>query len=131
MLSSGLLLSGVNDVVPGSKEDGILTAYEASLLDLRGTRIVVLSACETGLGEYKDGEGVFGLQRAFEVAGVDYIIMSLWKVDDEVTSLLMTKFYNYLTLGDDVPVAFYKAQLEIKKDHPSPKYWGAFILLVR
>lgn len=100
---SGLLLAGANNALTGIKlpegvDDGILTAKEIAKLDLRGMDMVVLSACETGLGEIK-GDGVFGLQRGFKKAGANSLLMSLWKVDDEATRLLMTQFYKNLTSG--------------------------------
>ena len=100
---SGLLFAGANNALTGKKlphgvDDGILTANEISQLDFRDMDLVVLSACQTGLGEIK-GDGVFGLQRGFKKAGAKSIMMSLWKVDDEATRLLMTQFYKNLTSG--------------------------------
>ncbi len=129
MMRSGLLLAGVSDYDGQQDDDGILTAYEASNIDLKNTQLVVLSACETGLGEVKDGEGVYGLQRAFQIAGVKYILMSMWKVDDEATSLLMTSFYNNLSQTNDVPGSFKKAQMELQSKYKQPYYWGAFKLI--
>jgi CHAT domain-containing protein len=132
MLKSGLLFAGViNGHAGSSHDDGILTAYEASNLDLAKTHLVVLSACETGLGEVKNGEGVYGLQRAFEVAGVDDILMSMWKVNDETTQELMVAFYKELIKGQSVLEAFKMAQLSIRSNYPSPLYWGAFKLIGR
>ena len=96
-------------------EDGILTAREAAMMDLRGTELVVLSACQTGLGEVS-GEGVFGLQRGFKKAGVKALLMSLWKVDDEATSMLMREFYNNcLTKGLDFQRSLHEAQRTVRE----------------
>jgi CHAT domain-containing protein len=130
MMRSGLLLTGCCNrpvVRPGTEEDGILTAYEASSLSLSGTRLVVLSACETGLGEISYGEGVYGLQRAFFEAGVPSLMMSLWKVDDRATQRLMVLFYQYWLVSGSAQDALRKAQAELKKEFPEPYYWGAFI----
>lgn len=129
MMRSGLLLAGVSDFDSTMTEDGILTAYEASGLDLKNTELVVLSACETGLGEIKNGEGVYGLQRAFQIAGVRYVLMSMWKVDDQATMKLMTTFYQRLAASKDVRQSFTEAQLAVKKDFPEVYYWGAFKLI--
>ncbi|MBA4055717.1 MAG: hypothetical protein C0490_13460 [Marivirga sp.] len=136
LLRSGLLLSGAGKTVTGkaepnlqSNDNGILTAYEAMNLNLEGTELIVLSACETGLGEVKAGEGVYGLQRAFQVAGADALIMSLWKVDDAATQQLMTNFYtNWLKLGNKQK-AFKQAQLQLMAKFKEPYYWGAFIMM--
>lgn len=124
MQNSGLILA----LTDSSKEDGILTAYEASGLNLADTYLVVLSACETGQGESIDGDGVWGLQRAFQVAGVNYIVMSLFKVDDEITSKLMVAFYSNIVKGQSITDAFKNSQIEIKKQYVEPKFWGAFTL---
>jgi CHAT domain-containing protein len=129
MMRSGLLLAGVSKIGNNSKEDGILTAYEASNLDLNNTSLVVLSACETGLGEIKSGEGVYGLQRAFEVAGVNAILMSMWKVNDQTTQELMVLFYQELIRTKSVPDSFRNAQLKIREKYSEPLYWGAFKLI--
>ncbi len=133
MLRSGLLLTGVSDYtraeVKPDTEDGILTALEAANLDLDETDLVVLSACETGLGDVKAGEGVYGLQRAFKVAGVKSIVMSMWKVDDAVTQKLMTTFYQKFAESNKARQAFKEAQAIIKKQHPEPYYWGAFVMV--
>ncbi len=136
LLRSGLLLTGSGPSIAGTGTDGIigdqngiLLAYEAMNLPLDKTEIVVLSACETGLGDIKAGEGVYGLQRAFLVAGADALIMSLWKVSDEATQQLMRDFYNgWLTSGDKRK-AFRDAQLNLQKKFPQPYYWGAFQMI--
>lgn len=130
---SGLLLAGANkawkgEVVPEGVEDGILTAAEIAYLDLNRCDVVVLSACETGLGEITD-EGVFGLQRAFKNAGVNTIIMSLWEVDDQATSLMMQTFYRNLVRGKSKRESFTAAQAEVRKKYSDPRYWAAFIML--
>ncbi len=129
LLNSGLALAGINQNDNDIREAGILRAYEATNLNLDNTELVILSACETGLGNYYPGEGVYGLQKAFFTAGAEHIIMSLWKVDDTATQLLMTYFYNFYLQSKDIPSAFKMAQIELKKKYPHPKHWGAFVLL--
>ncbi|HRG09878.1 MAG TPA: CHAT domain-containing protein [Cyclobacteriaceae bacterium] len=128
MIRSGLLLAGVSSKTDAD-QDGILTAYEASLLNLRETQLVVLSACETGLGEIRNGEGVYGLQRAMIAAGTKNLLMSLWKVDDAATSELMNSFYRAWANQSETVKSFRQAQLEVRKKYPHPFYWGAFIML--
>ena len=137
MTRSGLLLSGCNHTlnyedISGYEEDGILTAQEIALLDLRGLDLVVLSACETGLGDISSGEGVFGLQRGFKKAGANTIIMSLWKVSDKATEKLMTAFYSYYLNGMSKYDAFTTAREELRKTCPPRQNrpdWAAFIML--
>ena len=124
MFQSGLALAGAN-----VSKDGILTAYEAASLNLQGTELVVLSACETGLGKIEEGEGVFGLQRAFFVAGAKSIIMSLWKVPDEPTQKLFELFYTFWLKSGNKHTAFRQAQLHMKDIYENPRDWGGFILV--
>src|SRR5690606_31058862 len=98
LLRSGLAFAGANRR-SGDKDDGILTALEASGLNLWGTRLVVLSACDTGLGEIRNREGVYGLRRSFAIAGAESLVMSLWPVSDRVTRELMTGYYKNLKAG--------------------------------
>ncbi|MBP5369166.1 MAG: CHAT domain-containing protein, partial [Bacteroidales bacterium] len=134
MVLSGLALSGANNIWKGNfdlpnAEDGILTAYEISQLDLSNTRLAVLSACETARGRIFPVDGVFGLQRAFKQAGAGSILMSLWKVDDAATALFMEHFYKFLFETHDRHAALKMAQSEVKKQHPDPYYWAAWVML--
>lgn len=135
LLKSGLLFTGsdkllkTENVFEFNREEGILTAYEAMNLSLENTELVVLSACETGRGEIQSGEGVFGLQRAFKVAGADAIIMTLFKVDDEATQKLMKYFYGYWLESGNKREAFIKAKQQIKQQYDSPIYWGSFVMV--
>ena len=135
---SGLLMSGANHILedeelPDNVEDGILTAKEISDIDLRGLNLVVLSACQTGLGDISQGEGVFGLQRGFKKAGANSILMSLREVNDEATQILMTQFYKNLVSGQSKRQSLHSAQKYLREYNNGrfnePKYWAAFILL--
>ena len=136
LLRSGLLLKDAGKTISNqynasmeNNDNGILTAYEALNLDLDQTSLVVLSACETGTGDVKAGEGVYGLQRAFLAAGADALIMSLWKVSDQATQELMTLFYKYWIRYSDRQRAFNQAQTELKTKYKDAYYWGAFVMV--
>ncbi|MFZ1515559.1 MAG: CHAT domain-containing tetratricopeptide repeat protein [Saprospiraceae bacterium] len=135
MLRSGLILSGGNGGWMGTskangREDGVVTAYEISQMNLSNTELVVLSACETGLGDIQGNEGVYGLQRAFKIAGAKYLIMSLWQVPDKQTSLLMTTFYKkWLEEKMTIPDAFHAAQKELRDGGLDPYNWAGFVLV--
>lgn len=143
MLRSGLILANGNNTWKGhsgsnGKEDGILTADEISQMNLSNTELIVLSACETGLGHIDENEGVYGLQRAFKIAGAKYLIMSLWQVPDKQTSLLMNTFYTKWlgTEGPDkggnkmeIPQAFHAAQKELRNAGLDPYQWAGFVLV--
>ncbi len=129
LLRSGLALAGANTLQSGN-EDGLLTALEASGLDLWGTQLVVLSACETGVGKVQIGEGVYGLRRALVNAGAQTQVMSLWKVDDAATRDLMTDYYRRLNAGEGRSEALRQAQLTMlhSKHQNDPYYWASFIV---
>ncbi len=138
MYRSGLILAGANPAWRGdapagtpaaSDDDGILTAEEVSLLNLGNTALVVLSACETGLGDVRDDEGVYGLQRAFRLAGARNVVMSLWRVPDAPTREFMEQFYAALLDSGDVRAAFARAQGQMRRAYGNPYYWAGFILL--
>lgn len=128
MLRSGLVFAGVSQLRSGD-DDGVLTALEASTMDLLGTRLVVLSACETGVGEVHQGEGVFGLRRAMALAGAETLVMSLWQVEDNATRDLMVDYYTQLSQGVSRSEALRLAQLKLlhQSSTSAPFYWAAFI----
>jgi tetratricopeptide (TPR) repeat protein len=141
MLRSGLYFAGADRTLAGKAsgadiDNGVLTAMEAANLNLRGTELVVLSACNTGQGDVKNGEGVFGLRRALEEAGAQHVLMSLWSVPDQETLELMQRFYSKWLGGTEVHAALEQAQMEmrekVKAAHEGrdlPYYWGAFVLV--
>ena len=128
LLRSGLALSGAN-LNAGTNENGVLTALEASNLNLWGTRLVTLSACDTGVGEVRNGEGVYGLRRAFFLAGAETLVMSLWPISDYVTREMMTAYYSGLKTGLGRGDALRQAQLAMlkRKHREHPFYWASFI----
>jgi CHAT domain-containing protein len=130
LIRSGLALAGANQIKSGS-DDGILTALEASNLNLWGTRIVTLSACETAVGQVRNGEGVYGLRRAFLLAGTETLVMSLWAVSDRMTREMMVAYYTGLKQGLGRGEALRQAQLAMlkRKDRQHPYYWAGFIQL--
>ena len=127
LIRSGLALSGAN--LSADRERGILTALEASNLDLWGTKLVTLSACDTGVGEIKNGEGVYGLRRAFFLAGAETLVMSLWPVSDAVTREMMSAYYGGLKQGLGRGDALRHAQLamQARPNRQHPFYWSSFI----
>lgn len=138
MYNSGLFFAGADScwnrhesafTKTSMLDDGILRADEIQYLDFSDCSMAVLSACKTGLGQERNSEGVYGLQRAFKLAGADKILMSLWNVDDKCTAELMTEFYRQYYAGNSDEEALRKAQESIRERYPSPEYWGAFVLL--
>ncbi|ASU34270.1 CHAT domain-containing tetratricopeptide repeat protein [Mucilaginibacter xinganensis] len=136
MLYTGLLFAGAartlnagSDIADSTREDGVLTGFEAENLDLRQTALVVLSACETGQGDLiRNGEGTYSLERAFKTAGAGAVLYSMWRVNDDVTQKLMAHFYTYWLGGDEMHTALRRAQADIRSAFPDPYYWGAFVL---
>jgi len=132
VIRSGLAMAGANsclrgDPVPLEAEDGLLSADDAADLSLDATDLVVLSACDTGLGDIRIGQGVLGLRSAFILAGARSLVMSLWRVPDQETKRLMINFYRGLLRGLPVAEALREAQLAVKADRPGPVYWAGFI----
>src|SRR5262249_51222831 len=128
LLRSGLFFAGANLGKSGD-DDGVLTALEAASLDLYGTKLVVLSACDTGVGEVKNGDGVYGLRRAFVLAGSETQVMSLWPVSDEGTRELMIDYYKRLLQGEGRGEALRQVRLQMLKNpqRQHPYYWASFI----
>jgi len=135
LLRSGLVLAGIRPATapPGAPrvEDSLATALELAGLSLWGTQLVVLSACDTGRGEISLGEGVYGLRRAFLVAGAETLVTSLWKVNDATTHQLMASYYRHLLAGEGRSAALREAMRELRQTLPHPHYWAPFISLGR
>ncbi len=133
LFHSGIVLTGANKSIASAstafENDGIVTAFEVMNLNLVNTELVVLSACETGLGKVENGEGVFGLQRSFMQAGARNVLISLWKVNDEATRDLMIRFYEQLVAGENFHEALRKAQIGQSGVSPDPALWGGFVLV--
>lgn len=138
LIRSGLKLAGSKYAwynqrpLSDLEDDGILTAHEVSQMNLSGTELVVLSACETGLGDIHGNEGVYGLQRAFRIAGAKNVLMSLWKVDDDKTALLLDKFYDgWLLDGKPIREALRDAQAWMRRaaGFSNPYFWAGFVLV--
>ncbi len=134
LLTSGLIFSNqlmenVKSFSDENYDDGIFTALEVLSADFDKVDLLVLSACETGLGQIKNGEGVYGLQRAFMIAGVKNLIMSLWKINDYATQYLMNELYNKLISGDSLEESFRNAILATKAKFNHPYFWGSFIFV--
>lgn len=130
LLRSALILAPASGAT-ASTRDGIVTALEVSRMDLRGTQLVVLSACETGLGELRKGQGVYGLRRAFLIAGAETLVTSLWRVSDTATLELMTGFYGQLATGVSRVEAMHRASRAVRVERPHPFYWAPFVVVGR
>jgi CHAT domain-containing protein len=138
MSQSGIALSFANETLLGIRnvgaEDGLLTAEDITAMDLLGTRLVVVSACQSGLGEVQNGEGVFGLRRAFSQAGAESLIVSLWSIADDSTRRLMSLFYRQVVEGMPPQLALLAAQRDwvanerARNHYPNPFYWAAFVV---
>ncbi|RKH41472.1 CHAT domain-containing protein [Corallococcus sicarius] len=135
LLRSGLVFAGARDPASSgasqapSSGSALVTALELAGLDLWGTQLVVLSACDTGRGDVKLGQGVYGLRRAFLVAGAETVVMSLWKVDDQTTSTLMEAYYRHLLAGQGRAAALREAMLELRRTQSHPHAWAPFITM--
>ena len=129
LLFSGLLLAGFKLKQSKATDNGILTALEVTGMDLLGTKLVVLSACNTGVGQLSTGEGVYGLRRAFVIAGAESQLFSLWRIDDGFTPKLMAAYYQKLLAENGRSDALRQTQLELlrSQDYSHPYYWASFI----
>jgi CHAT domain-containing protein len=128
--AGGLLFASVQNMEDVSVNERInfISAKEISTMDLSNTSLAVLSACQTGIGKITD-DGVWGIQRAFKMAGVKTILMSLWKVDDIATALMMTTFYKELLATNNKHIAYKRAQQKVREKFENPYYWAGFIML--
>jgi CHAT domain-containing protein len=138
LLRSGLLFAGANAPAPEASssahpppDSALATALELAGLNLWGTQLVVLSACDTGRGDVQLGQGVYGLRRAFMVAGAETVVMSLWKVNDETTRSLMEAYYTNLLAGQGRATALREAMRTVQRAHAHPYYWAPFIAMGR
>jgi CHAT domain-containing protein len=129
MLRSGIVLAGANASLKEGRDDGVVSAEKILGLKLKGTDLVILSACETGTGEVKSGEGVFGLKRSFILSGAKTVVMSLWSIPSKETTELMTDFYTLMAKGKTKAEALREARLNMMKKKPNPFYWGAFVMV--
>lgn len=131
LLMAGGLDAHLGKLSLGSYDDGILSAYEIAPLNLSNTKLVVLSACQTGLGDVKGSEGVYGLQRAFKMAGVERLLVTLWRVDDRATAAFMKSFYSHWLSGMDIQAAFRKALADVRATPgwEDPYFWAGFVLI--
>jgi CHAT domain-containing protein/Flp pilus assembly protein TadD len=129
MLRSGIVFAGVNASLKEGRDDGVVSAEKILGLRLKGTDLVVLSACETGVGDVKSGEGVFGLKRSFILSGAKTVVMSLWSIPSKETTELMTDFYTLMAKGKTKAEALREARLNLMRKKPNPFYWGAFVMV--
>jgi CHAT domain-containing protein len=129
MLRSGIVLAGANASLKEGKDEGMVSADKILGLRLHGTDLVVLSACETGVGDVKSGEGVFGLKRSFILSGAKTVVMSLWSVPSRETTELMVDFYTLMARGKTKAEALREAKLKLMKEKSNPFYWGAFVMV--
>lgn len=129
MRRSGIVLAGANVSMAKGEDYGVVTAEKLCTLDLSGTEMVVLSACNTGAGDVQAGDGVFGLQRAFLTAGAKSLVMSSWSVPSQETTQIMSDFYRLIEKGLSKAEALQQAKLKVLETHPNPFYWGAFIFV--
>lgn len=131
LLRSGLVLAGAREAAGEAShvKDSLTTALELSGMNLWGTQLVVLSACDTGQGEVKLGQGVYGLRRALRVAGAQTVVMSLWKVNDETTRELMVDYYRRLLAGQGRAAALEEAMRSLRARHSHPYYWAPFVAI--